>query len=440
MPEEPALRRELGLRDLTLFAIACIVGVRWIPAAAHAGPGSVTLWLLAAVLFVAPLAVAVATLSIKYPGAGGLYLWTRNDFGPWHGFLCFWIYWLGIAFWFPSAAMFYMSAAAYAMGPSYAHLADNRHYLVGGSLVAIWIALGTNIVGMKIGKWTENIGAISTWTIGVIFVTLAAVVWRTHGSATQIDLLPRWNWGTASFWSSIAFAMTGLELAALMGAEIRDPARNLPRAGWISSAFAATFYSLMTIALLVLLPPEQISQVNGLAQGGEKVGKLLGLAWLSPLIAVMVFLTGIGQFGGLGSAASRLPFSVGVDHLLPVSFGRIHPRWGTPHISILLLGIVGSFLLIAIQIGDTMRAAYDALVSLMVIGGFIPYLYIFGSTWKAGKRLSALAGWFVTVMALAFSLVPTAEVANVWLFELKLAIGTVAMIVSAWLVYRRTSR
>src|SRR3989442_13968976 len=89
MPE-PALRRELGLRDLTLFAIACIVGTRWIASAAHAGPGSVTLWLVTTALFVVPLAVAVAALTVKYPGAGGLYLWTRGDFGPWPGFLCFW--------------------------------------------------------------------------------------------------------------------------------------------------------------------------------------------------------------------------------------------------------------------------------------------------------------------------------------------------------------
>src|SRR5207302_9068092 len=122
------LRRELGLRDLTLFIITCIVGTRWIPAAAHAGPGSVTLWLLAAVLFMVPLAIAVAALSVKYPGAVGLYLWTRGDFGSWHGFLCFWVYWISIAFWFPSAAMFYMSAGAFTLGPQYAHLADNRMY------------------------------------------------------------------------------------------------------------------------------------------------------------------------------------------------------------------------------------------------------------------------------------------------------------------------
>jgi len=59
MTTKPALKRELGLRDLTLFAVTCIISARWIPIAAHAGPGSVTLWFLAAVLFMVPLTVAV---------------------------------------------------------------------------------------------------------------------------------------------------------------------------------------------------------------------------------------------------------------------------------------------------------------------------------------------------------------------------------------------
>lgn len=435
----PELKRELGLRDLTLFAIACIVGVRWVPAAAHAGPGSVTLWLLAAVFFVAPLAVAVGALSVKYPGAGGLYLWTRGDFGPWHGFLCFWIYWMGIALWFPSAAMFYMSVGASTLGPTYAHLADNRTYLITASLAAICIALGTNMIGMKIGKWTENVGGAATWTLGILFVVVAFLVFSKRGAATHIDILPKWNWETASFWATIAYAMTGLELAGLMGAEIRDPARTLPRAGWIASGFATVFYAALTVALLVLLRPEQIGEMNGYAQAGETAGQVLGASWLSPAIAIMVIVAGIGQFGGLGTAVSRLPFAVGVDKLLPAAFGRVHPRWGTPYVSILALAGVASFLLVVIQLGDTMRAAYRAMVSLMVIAGFIPYIYIFASAWLARRRLSAVCGWAVTALAIICSVVPTAEVNHVWLFELKLALGTIAVIGSAWLVYRRSS-
>lgn len=429
------LRREMGLRDVTLFAMACIIGTRWLPAAAHAGPGSVTLWLLAALLFVIPLAIAVATLIVKYPGAGGLYLWTRGDFGPWHGFLCFWMYWMGMAVWFPSATIFYMSA-----GLSVAGITTGRLALLAVSVIAIWVALGTNLIGVKIGKWVENLGAASSWALAGLLVVLAVMAGSRRGSATPMHILPHWDWDTVNFWSGIAYAMSGLELSGLMGAEMHEPERTLPRAGWIASGLATLFYAGSTVAMLVLLRPEAISELNGYTDVARSAASTLGLLWIAPVVGCLVLVSGLGQIGGIGAAMSRLPFAAGVDGLLPKAFARIHLRWGTPHYSILALGVVASFLLIAIQIGDTLRAAYQELVSLMVIAGFLPYLYIFGSAWRAGKRISPICGWAVTVVAILCSVVPTAEIHNVWLFEGKLALGTFAVISTAWLVYRRVGR
>jgi amino acid transporter len=426
------LKRELGLRDLTLFAIACIIGTRWIASAAHAGPGSILLWLLAAIFFLIPLAIAVAVLTVKHPVAGGLYRWTRADFGPWHGFLAFWVYWAGIAIWFPSAAMFYMSIALSGQG-----LAENRIELVSASLAAIWIALGTNLVGVKIGKWTENLGASASWILGVLLVIVAALVWHRQGSATVFRLFPDFNWDTVSFWATIAYAMTGIEMVGLMGGEIRDPKHNLPRAAWISSGFTTVFYVGTTMALLVVLRPGRISELNGLEQVATAAGQVLGASWLPRVIVLLVLATAVGQFGGLGSSVSRMPFAAGVDHLLPAAFAKIHPRWNTPYVSIITFGILASGLLVVLQFGDTMRAAYQALVSLMVIAGFLPYLYMFGSAWKAGKQWSASSGLGMTVLAIACSVVPTEEIHNVWLFEGKLAGGTLAVVASGWVIYRR---
>jgi amino acid transporter len=261
-----------------------------------------------------------------------------------------------------------------------------------------------------------------------------------RGSATPIHLLPQWNWDTVSFWSTIAYGLSGVEMAGMMGAEIRDPVRTLRRAGWISSGFATVFYSASTVAMLVLLRPERISEMNGLAEVGESAGRALGVGWLAPLIAVLVLASAVGQFGGVGTSVSRLPFAAGVDNLLPRAFARVHPRWGTPHVSILTFGVVASFLLLVFQLGDSMRAAYQEMISLMVITGFLPYLYIFFSGWKAGKRVSALSGWAITLLAILCSLAPTGAIANVWLFEGKLAAGTFAVVASAWLVYRCGSR
>ena len=319
----------------------------------------------------------------------------------------------------------------------FARLGDNRFYLLAATVALIWIALGSNLIGLKVGKWTENIGALAAWAVGLLLVAMAWMVWMRRGSATPMHILPKWSWGTVNFWAAIAYAMSGMESPGMMAGEIRDPERTMRRAGWIASGFAAAFYVSATVAFLVVLSPEHISELNGFAEIGDSAGLLLGATWLSPLIALLVLASGVGFVGGIGTATSRLPFAAGVDHLLPAAFGRVHPRWGTPYVSILALGLVATFLLVVYQLGDSLRVAYDELVSLMVITGFLPYLYIFGSAWKAGKRLSAVSGGAMTALALFCSVVPPAEITNVWLFEGKLAAGTLAVVISAWLVYRR---
>jgi amino acid transporter len=441
MPDEPHLRRELGVRDLTLFLIALMVGPRWISVAAHGGPGTIILWILAALLFAVPLAIAVATLSAKYPGAGGLYIWARNDFGPWPGFLNFWVYWLGIAFLIPGAALFALGIGVYALGPAYAYLAENHFYMIGGSLLLLWIALGTNLIGLNIGKWTENLGGAMPWALGLLLCVAATIIGLRHGSATPINLKsawPVWNWDIMNSSAAIAFAMTGMEAAGMMAAEIRDPLRTIPRAAWISSTFVAMFYIASTLALLVVMAPQDISEMNGIAQVSAAAGAEIGMPWLGSGVVLLVVVNVVGAFGGLGTSVSRMPYAAGVDHLLPAAFGKIHPRWHTPHVAILSLGAVATLLLIACQAGDTVRTAYRTIVDLTVIVGFLPYLYVFASAWKARKWLSALAGSGVTLLAIACSIIPPPEVKKVALFEGKLALGTAAAIVSGWLLYRRS--
>jgi APA family basic amino acid/polyamine antiporter len=308
------------------------------------------------------------------------------------------------------------------------------------TLVSIWIALGTNLVGMKIGKWTENIGGITAWVLGFMLIGGAAMVWSRTGSVTEMTFAPALSWDTLSFMGAIAFGLSGMEVLGLMGGEIRNPARDIVPATSIGTIFTTAFYALSTLALLVLLRPESISELHGLADGGNVAAQILGLPWFTPVIAVLVIANSIGGWGGLGSAVSRLPYAAGVDHLLPPAFGRLHPRWATPYVSILVFGAVASVLLIAIQFGDSLNAAYQTLLSLMVLVGFLPYFYLFASAWKAGRRLAAGSGMAMTALTVISSAIPTGEVTNVWLFEGKLLAGTALMIGSAWLVYKKSSR
>jgi amino acid transporter len=433
----PATRQhQLGVRDLTFFALACVCSARWFPLAAQAGPGSVTLWLVAGLLFMVPLTVAVAALVAKYPAAGGVYRWTREDFGPGHGFLCGWVYWIGIACLFPTAAMLYSQVAISLFGPAIPEAAE-RIVLVGTTLAMVWTALGANLIGLKIGRWAENLGAVATVALAVVLAVIAALVWTRQGSATRMDIVPPWRWETIAFLAAIAYATSGIEAPGAMAGVTRDPERTMRRAGWTASLLAIALYLIGTVSLLVILPPDQISALNGFADAANAAGGLLATPWLAPLIGALVLLSGVGFIGGSGTATSQLPFAAAADGLLPPAVARLHPRWGTPHVAIIALGLVSTFLLLATQLGDSVQAAFDGLVSLMVITGFLPYLYVFASAWKAGHRVSAVSGTAVTTLAIGSSVVPTEHITRLWLFELKIVVGTVATLGAGWIVYRK---
>jgi amino acid transporter len=122
--------------------------------------------------------------------------------------------------------------------------------------------------------------------------------------------------------------------------------------------------------------------------------------------------------------------------MLPPAFAKLHPRYRTPYISIVLLGAGAALLLIISQLGETFRGAYQLTVDLTVVSLFIPVLYIFAAAWKFGQKLPALCGFSVSAIAIAFSFLPTADIKSVWWFEAKLLGGCIALFVLARLCYR----
>jgi amino acid transporter len=434
------LVRSLTLRDLVLFNIAAVIGIRWLAAAAHAGPGSIALWILAAVCFFVPSGIVVAGLSRQFPEEGGFYIWTRKAFGEWHGFLAAWCYWMNNLFYFPSLVIAGAGMAAAIFGPSYAGLADNRTYVLVVSLTAIWAVTLANVTGLDVGKWIGNVGGASTYVTGALLVIVGVVAWMGSGSATRLDLMPTLDWEKFNFWPQIAFAFGGLELAALMGGEIRDTERSVRKAAWISGLAIAAYYVAGTLALLVLLPASEISVVTGLTQAAAAGGKQLGVTWLPVVIGLLVIAGVAGQLGAWMSGSARLPLVLGVDRYLPTSFADVHPRFGTPHRALLFQAVAASFFLLILQAGETLRAGYQLLVDMAVITYFIPFLYLFAAAWRFGYRISAASGAAVTALAIALSLVPPAGVHSLWLFEAKLVGGSMLLVFAARLWFRHRLR
>lgn len=437
MPEQSAeLKRELGLRDLVLFNVAAIVSTRWIAAAAHAGSGSLSLWVLAAIFFLVPSAFVVARLSRLFPQQGGFYIWTREAFGEWHGFACAWFYYINNLFWVPSVLIATIGMVASSFPPT-AVYAENPKYVLPAALVLLVFIVAANYVGLRVAKWVDNFGGAAVYLIWAILVIAALAFVLSHGSTTHFRILPNWHWSKLNFWSQLAFGMTGLELSPILSGEIRDPKRAIFRATWISAGLVVLFYLAGTAAILVFLSPGDVSPVIGLTQAGTQAAATLGWAWVPILIAACILLSVGGQLGTYVGACARLPFVLGIGNLLPPDFGRLHPRYGTPYVSILVLGIGSGILLIVSQLGETFRAAYQITVDMSVITLFIPFLYIFGAAWKFKQRFAALAGLGVSAIAIAFSFIPTEDVKAPWLFEAKLLGGCALLYVIALMFYRR---
>src|SRR5512140_386005 len=181
MAEESApqsqLRRAMGFWDVLLFNIAAVLGPRWIAAAAHNGTSSISLWILAAVLFFFPTALTIVELSTRYPSEGGLYAWSKEAFGDFHGFVAGWCYWAYTVFYFPGLLTASVAMSVYIGGPKYAWLATNPKYLIGASLALLAVAVFLNIVGLDIGKWLQNAGGVGTYIPLLMLVAIGAIVW-----------------------------------------------------------------------------------------------------------------------------------------------------------------------------------------------------------------------------------------------------------------------
>src|SRR5438034_9145960 len=195
MPRVPdQLPRVMRLRDVVLFNITAIVGLRWLTtAASQFGLASLLLWVVAMLVFFLPSAVAVRELADIDPGAGGIYRWVTRAFGPRHGFVAGWGYWVNNLVYYPSLLLTSAAMAAYIGGPGFVHLADNKWFIAGFSLGNLWIALGLNLIGLRVGKWVQNLGAYGTWLPAAIFIALALWSLAARGSATTLTaqaLLP----------------------------------------------------------------------------------------------------------------------------------------------------------------------------------------------------------------------------------------------------------
>src|SRR5438093_9742282 len=229
----PQLVRALKLRDLVLFNVVSVLGLMHLGTTAKFGPGSLLMWLIAAVFFFVPQGLAVIELSSRFPKEGGVYFWTKRALGEGHGFLCGWCYWINNVLYYPNLLISAAVIATFIFGKSGTGLSDSWAFVLPVTLGTLCIAVLINIVGLGTGKWLQNAGGVGPYVPGLILILLGAYGAMSAPPANQLSLetlkpdlnnLPALN-----LLASIAFAFAGLELASTMADEVENPRRHLHR-------------------------------------------------------------------------------------------------------------------------------------------------------------------------------------------------------------------
>jgi amino acid transporter len=460
----PSLVKSLRLWDVVAMNIVAVVSLRWISRSARLGAPSIVLWVLACLAFFIPLSLVLAELSSRHPEQGGIYAWSRRAFGPVHGFICGWCLWVNNLFYFPSLLLFGAANATLAFGSGGAAIADNRAYSIAFALGWLWICTLLNIVGWSAGKWVQHVGNVATWIPAALLIAGGAISFAMFGSATSFAasaLVPRDEmWSTLSLWSAMCFAFSGIEISSMVGQEIHDSRRTIPRGILLSGIAITAIYILGSVSVLIAVPSSELAERSGIADAVTLVSARLGLAGLGGLTGLLLAVGAIGCTSSWIAGAARVPFAAGVDAAMPAAFARLHPTYRTPHVALVAQALATTALFLVsvfLSIGGgrtSIQEAYDIMVNLTILIYFVPYLYAFaafialrrsenaGSAEQdevrvpggpGGMWIIAGCGLIATAISMALVLVPPVGTENRLNYEVNV-IGQAALILGAGMV------
>jgi amino acid transporter len=439
--ESPPVPKTLGRWDLVLLKIVAIVNINNVPPVAVYGWTTVLLWVVAFGAFFVPEAVAVLTLSRRYPGEGGIYLWTRKEFGDAHGFLSGWCYWTNNLFYVPVLLVYMAGIFAFAGGEAHAaDLVKQKAFVAAVSFGWLALIAVANVRGLAIGKWIQNVGGLSAF-LSVGLVLAAAALTRRAGVASPPPAFTRFSWEMATSFAVMCNALVGIELASTMGDEIRNPRRDLAPAIAIAGAVAILSYVLVTAAVLTLVPVSKLGVIQGVMQAVSAGATAARIGWVIVPLAVVIGVATGGAASAWFAGSSRVPFVAGLTSSLPPALGRVHPRWGSPHVALITCAVLAAIFTSLSFTGSSVAEAYQVLLKAAVVIQLIPFGYLFLALVKiaatAAGRAAGLLGLCTTIVSLGAAFLPTSDVVSVPLFETKMVVGVLGPTAIGWFLFKR---
>ena len=374
----PSLVRGLTLLGTVALVVGNMVGtsVYTLPAslAGTTGPLGVAAWALTAAgyLFVA---LVYASLGTRYPLTGGPYVYAREAFGDFAGFQAVWAYWLSAVV---GNAGIATGVVGYAVGFSPA--------LSGSVLLQFLLAQGLiwglcllNVLGIR-NSARLQVAVMCMSAIPMLLVSAAML--PSLDPANFVPFAPHGYGTLAAGAALVVWAYSGVESACVPAEEVRSPERTIRRGTMIGYALATVIFLVAAVAVTGAMPNDVVaSSARPIALAAERT---LG-PWAGALIGVAAIVAGIGTLNGWILMAGRIPLTAARDRLFFHALGRVHPRFGTPHVALVVgTAIASAMLLLYFQ--KTLLGVFNFIVLLAVLTTLIPHLYAAAAELMLARR------------------------------------------------------
>ena len=343
-----ALQKKLTLFDVTNLVVGAIIGADIYVAsslgATMLGPFSLVVWVVAGVIAMV-IALCFAMCAGLVPKVGGPYAYAKEAFGPFSGFVVGWSLWFAELI---SLAVFPLAFTQY-LAFFFPNLAGD---LVLQSLVKIlfvaFLAF-TNIVGVKAAGRVNDVLTIAKLAPLVFFV-VAGIGWIAFnvGAASANFAPPVAPFGFGSFGMVLVlifWAYAGFEISTIPAEEISKPEKTIPKAIVLGIIIVIVFYLTTNLVLFGVRNWSLLSKDTApLASAGNSIfssSALLALVGGGIVgVGALISVAGSNESGMIGT--SRLGYALAADGLFPRVFARLHPKFGTPYLSVIIQSVIAA--------------------------------------------------------------------------------------------------
>lgn len=368
MKEKATLKRELGLATATAIVVGNMIGsgIFTSPQSlAQVSSPFITIlaWIITGAGSIV-LALSFANLGSKYPSTGGPIVYTHKAFGEFTAFLVSWTFWIGS--WIGNAAI--ITAIIRYLTPFFPSLATNGLLSFGLSSAILWLFTYINYRGVKDAGYISVITTVLKLGVILVFMIIALIGFNpkyltTYSSpeVTGIGSLP--SAIAVTLWSFI-----GLESAAISGGEIKNPEKNIKRSTFLGTLFAAIIYLFLSVLSMGAIPQADLAAAD--APLASIINHVTGASWGGSFISLGIVVSAAGAISGWILTTARLSFAAGEDGLFPKMFAKVHPKYNTPYVSLIITSAATNILLV-LNYSSSLTSAFDFMINLATIA-FIP--------------------------------------------------------------------